>query len=93
MAWGPFVEEDLRRGRLIAPFDLKIPRKRAWGLIYPRNARRQKVELFRRWLFEEVGMMHPGVAILPERSSVFGSDGTTSGSAPGERATRPARCR
>jgi LysR family transcriptional regulator, glycine cleavage system transcriptional activator len=93
MAWGPFVEEDLRRGRLVAPFDLKIPRERAWGLIYPRNVRKQKVELFRRWLFEEVGMMHPGLAILPERSSVFVSDGTTSGSTPGERATRPARCR
>jgi LysR family glycine cleavage system transcriptional activator len=60
MAWGPFVEEDLRRGRLIAPFDLKIPRERAWGLIYPGNVRKQKVELFRQWLFEEAGTVPDG---------------------------------
>ena len=60
MAWGPFVEEDLRRGRLIAPFDLKIPRERAWGLICPGNVRKQKVELFRQWLFEEAGTVPDG---------------------------------
>lgn len=63
MAWGPFVEEDLRRGRLIAPFDLKIPRERAWGLIYPGNVRKQKVELFRQWLFEEAGVVPGGQGV------------------------------
>jgi LysR family glycine cleavage system transcriptional activator len=38
---------------LLAPFDLKIPRERAWGLLYPRNIRKQKVELFRQWILEE----------------------------------------
>jgi LysR family glycine cleavage system transcriptional activator len=60
MAWGPFVEEDLRRGRLIAPFDLKIPRERAWGLLYPHNIRKQKVELFRQWILEEAGTTPKG---------------------------------
>ncbi|HQS16600.1 transcriptional regulator GcvA [Reyranella sp.] len=53
MAWGPFIDEDLRRGRLVAPFDLKILRERAWCLVYPRNVRKQKVELFRQWILAE----------------------------------------
>lgn len=53
MAWGPFVEEDLLRGRLIAPFDLEIPRERTWCLVTPKNVRKQKVELFREWILEE----------------------------------------
>jgi LysR family transcriptional regulator, glycine cleavage system transcriptional activator len=60
MAWGPFVEEDLRRGRLIAPFDLRIPRERAWHLVYPRNVRKQKIELFRQWILEEAGAVPDG---------------------------------
>ena len=35
MAWEPFIEDDLRRGRLVAPFELRIPRERAWCLVYP----------------------------------------------------------
>ncbi len=61
MAWGPFVEEDLLRGRLIAPFDLKIPRERAWCLVYPKNVRKQKVELFREWIHEEARAVPDGV--------------------------------
>lgn len=61
MAWGPFVEEDLLRGRLIAPFDLQIPRERAWCLVYPRNVRKQKVELFRDWIHEEARAVPDGV--------------------------------
>jgi LysR family glycine cleavage system transcriptional activator len=61
MAWGPFVEEDLLRGRLIAPFDLKIPRERAWCLVYPKNVRKQKVELFRDWIHEEARAVPDGV--------------------------------
>ncbi len=61
MAWGPFVEEDLLRGRLIAPFALKIPRERAWCLVYPKNVRKQKVELFRAWIHEEAGAVPDGV--------------------------------
>ena len=72
MAWGPFIEEDLRRGRLVAPFDLKIPRERAWCLVYPRNARKQKVELFRQWILAEAQTMASGSgtmrpSISPER--------------------------
>ena len=55
------TEEDLLRGRLIAPFDLQIPRERAWCLVYPRNVRKQKVELFRDWIHEEARAVPDGV--------------------------------
>ena len=58
---GRSSEEDLLRGRLIAPFDLKIPRERAWCLVYPKNVRKQKVELFRDWIHEEARDVPYGV--------------------------------
>lgn len=53
MGWEPFIEDDLRRGRLIAPFELRLTRERAWCLVYPRDVRKRKVELFRQWILAE----------------------------------------
>ncbi|WP_421999638.1 transcriptional regulator GcvA [Reyranella sp.] len=65
MAWEPFVEDDLRRGRLVAPFGLRVPRERAWCLVYPRNVRKQKVELFRDWILAEARAVPDPVAGAP----------------------------
>ncbi len=53
----PFVANDVRAGRLVAPFAFRVPNGRPWALIY-KPFRRESPELgeFRKWLLEEAAM-------------------------------------
>ena len=49
------VGDDMAAGRLVRPFDFKMPAGQAYYLVYPPRARqRKKVEAFRDWLFAEI---------------------------------------
>ncbi len=51
LARRPFVEQDLAAGRLVAPFDLSVPKGAAWCLIYrPAPDMIPAFEAFRAWL-------------------------------------------
>ena len=54
VAWPLFfayVVDDLAAGRLVAPFDLTVPKGRAWYLVYrPRRADEPAMAAFRAWL-------------------------------------------
>jgi LysR family glycine cleavage system transcriptional activator/LysR family transcriptional regulator of beta-lactamase len=51
LARRPFVEQDLAAGRLVAPFDLSVPKGAAWCLIYrPDSEMIPAFEAFRAWL-------------------------------------------
>jgi len=53
IAHTPFVEGDLRTGRLIAPFDARIVEPESFYLVAPRAAARlPRVAAFRTWLLE-----------------------------------------
>lgn len=55
MAHRPFVEDDLRLGKLIAPFDHKLRVDGAYYVAYvDRKDRRAKVEAFTNWLLDAV---------------------------------------
>jgi LysR family transcriptional regulator, glycine cleavage system transcriptional activator len=48
------VAEDLAAGRLVRPFDLALPVRPAYYLVYPKAAlRRRNVERLRRWILAE----------------------------------------
>ena len=47
----PLVAADLKAGRLVAPFDFKMPSDLAYYVVYPAEAiRRRKIKAFRDWL-------------------------------------------
>ncbi len=49
------AERDIRRGTLVAPFELKIPTGASFWFVCPPSAlEREKVRLFRDWLFGEI---------------------------------------
>ena len=55
LARTPFVEADLREGRLIAPFDLVLPDKAGFYVVAPEEtADTPKIKLFRDWLVASV---------------------------------------
>jgi len=56
------VAEDIKRGRLVAPFALKVPSESAYYLVYPEtSANNPKIAAFRQWLLSECGSIkeHP----------------------------------
>jgi len=51
MALGPYVEDDIAAGRLVAPFSLTVPKGRAWYLVYrPYRKDEPVLAVFRTWL-------------------------------------------
>src|ERR1700741_2727516 len=47
----PLVAPDLKAGRLVTPFDFKMPSELAYYVVYPAEAiRRRKIKAFRDWL-------------------------------------------
>ena len=52
----PYVEDDMARGRLVAPFSITVPKKRAWYLVY-RPFRRDDpgLAVLRAWLLDSLG--------------------------------------
>ncbi len=56
MAMGirPYIDDDLRAGRLVAPFALTVPKGKEWYLAYREYRREQRdFAAFRRWLMQE----------------------------------------
>lgn len=48
----PYIDEDIAAGRLVAPFQVSVPKGLQWYLIYRPHRRSQPVfEQFRAWLF------------------------------------------
>jgi LysR family glycine cleavage system transcriptional activator len=48
------AHDDLRTGRLAAPFDLELDTDRSFQLVFPEaNQRRKKVVAFAKWIEEE----------------------------------------
>jgi len=57
----PFVEADLRDGRLVAPFDLALPDKAGFYVVAPEEtADTPKIKLFRDWLVASVARERGG---------------------------------
>ena len=55
LARTPFVEADIREGRLVAPFDLALPDKAGFYVVAPEEtADTPKIKLFREWLMASV---------------------------------------
>lgn len=55
------VEDDLRDGRLVKPFDIVVPFEFAYYVVYPEAyAERVKVAAFREWIIAEAGTEPPG---------------------------------
>lgn len=50
-----FVEDHIRQGSLVAPFQVELPSESGYYLVYPReHAEEPKIEAFRDWLLEAV---------------------------------------
>lgn len=48
------VQDDINRGLLVAPFDIKIKAQMSYHLVYPENTEGdQKLQLIRHWLLDE----------------------------------------
>jgi LysR family glycine cleavage system transcriptional activator len=55
MARQPFVARDLREGRLVRPFELKVPEPGTWYLVYPKeNKTCKEIGLFAQWLLAQI---------------------------------------
>jgi len=50
----PFVQDDINRGLLVAPFDIRLDSSMSYYLVYPSdNHSDRKLQMIRDWLFEE----------------------------------------
>jgi LysR family glycine cleavage system transcriptional activator len=50
----PLVQDDIARGLLVAPFDIKLKGKMSYYLVYPEHTEDDhKLQMIRQWLFEE----------------------------------------
>ena len=65
----PYVEEDLAKGRLVAPYSITVPKKRAWYLLY-RAFRKDDpgLAVLRAWLHESLSSKAPGDASNASRN-------------------------
>lgn len=50
MACSGFVQDDLAKGRLVAPLSLRLSRAEAWYLLWPKTRTSHTISLFRSWL-------------------------------------------
>ncbi len=56
MGISPYIEDDLRAGRLAAPFRLSVPKGMHWYLVYREaRAREPGFAAFRKWMIEAAG--------------------------------------
>jgi LysR family transcriptional regulator, glycine cleavage system transcriptional activator len=60
MGISPYVDDDIKAGRLVAPFAYAVPKGEHWYLIY-RDARRneQAFRAFRAWIMDAAAGSHP----------------------------------
>jgi LysR family glycine cleavage system transcriptional activator len=52
-----FTQDDIARGRLVAPFELRLPRTQAWYLITSKHFEKTKVTRFRNWILAQAGTL------------------------------------
>ncbi len=58
----PLVQDDIKRGLLVAPFDVKIKGKMSYYLVYPSSTENdQKLQIIRQWLFAEADQFKQGI--------------------------------
>jgi LysR family glycine cleavage system transcriptional activator/LysR family transcriptional regulator of beta-lactamase len=69
MGLGPYVEEDLAMGRLVAPFSITVVKDRAWYLVY-RHFRKDDpgLALLRTWLHNSLSPTPPDAVPAPPRN-------------------------
>lgn len=49
----PYIDDDIRAGRLVAPFPLTVPKGKEWYLVYRESRKNERdFAAFRRWLLE-----------------------------------------
>jgi LysR family glycine cleavage system transcriptional activator len=64
----PYVDDDIRAGRLVAPFPLAVPMGRAWFLHHPRGrAKDPAFAAFARWLTAAARAAAPGSPVYAAR--------------------------
>ncbi len=55
LGWRTLARADLEANRLVVPFDLPVPTDVAFYFVYPQASKdRQKLNIFRQWLLDEV---------------------------------------
>jgi LysR family transcriptional regulator, glycine cleavage system transcriptional activator len=63
IAQAAFVQDEIERGRLVAPFPLRVPGEASYQLVYPAaKAGMRKVRLFRDWAAREAAMTRETMA-------------------------------
>jgi LysR family glycine cleavage system transcriptional activator len=56
----PYIDDDIRAGRLVAPFPLTVPKGKEWYLVYREFRKDQRdFAAFRRWLMEPTRTPRP----------------------------------
>ena len=74
------AHDDLKAGRLVRLFDISLPCRAAYYLVYPEHtASRPKIQAFRQWLLDETGGDDAGRAVHePAVTTPVSADGTPS---------------
>lgn len=55
-----FIEDQLRQGTLVAPFQVEVPSESGYYLVYPaEHADEPKIDVFRQWLLAKMEHEHP----------------------------------
>jgi LysR family glycine cleavage system transcriptional activator len=55
-----FVEDQLRNGTLVAPFQVEVPSQSGYFLVYPvEHADEPKIDTFRQWILAKLAKEHP----------------------------------
>lgn len=68
LAQRAFVEDDLRSGRLIAPFELRVRTASGYYLAYPRSRRDSPlIQAFEQWIVGETAAMEEAGELRPSR--------------------------
>jgi LysR family glycine cleavage system transcriptional activator len=77
----PYIDDDLRAGRLVAPFALSVPKGRSWYLVFQERRREEPgFAAFRRWILR---LSQEGAGPLPQDQSATPDGGRGRVAAPG----------
>lgn len=70
MGRSPFVDDDLRAGRLVAPFMLRVSRDAHWHVTWLRGRLTRDAGLFRDWLLDRVARDAQSAPVPPDEKVV-----------------------
>lgn len=71
----PFVESDIRAGRLTIPFGLRVKSPKSWFMICLENARFRKIEAFRNWIVHEAELTRRSMLQLADERAAVSTPG------------------